>query len=108
MAAVAATGMSVALLIRSRWEYDHLRKALARGQFQVVEGRVTDFVPEHADGHPREAFRVGNAFFNYSSSDITSAFHKTAAKGGPIRQNLVVRIAANNGSILRLEVANDR
>lgn len=104
-AALVALGMATVILVKSRLELDRFRHVLAQGGYQVVEGEIRDFTPEGADGHPREHFRVGNSTFEYSSSDITPAFHQSAAEGGPIRPNLRVRIAAFEGSILRLEIS---
>ena len=104
--AAALTGaISIAIVIRSRWEYDQLRRARERGEFRTIQGYVTNFVAQSADGHPRETFRVGDAVFDYSADDMTSAFHQSAGKGGPIRQGVRVRIADADGSIVRLEVA---
>jgi drug/metabolite transporter superfamily protein YnfA len=106
VASIITAIWSFDLLSESRSEYDRLVRASRLGHYQIVEGRVTDFVPEGADGHPRERFRVGSSSFDYSTSDMTSAFHRTASQGGPIRANLWVRIASVDGYIVRLEIAN--
>ena len=103
VAAVAALGC-VAMLVHTRREYDALRSSLRDRTFQVVEGYVVDFVPQGADGHPIERFRVNSTRFEYSRSNITSAFHHTAIEGGPIRDGIFVRIADVNGKIARLEI----
>lgn len=105
IAALIAFSMALGIIVKSRLEFDRFRDVLVHGRYQLIEGVVTDFAAERADGHPREHFRVGNSTFEYSSSDITPAFHQSAAHGGPIRPNLRVRIAAFKGSILRLEVS---
>lgn len=96
---------SLGILAHTWREYDTLRNALRRREFRVVEGKVSNFVPEGLDGHPTEKFQLGNIRFQYSTSDITSAFHRTAARGGPIHDGLRVRIAEVDGAIARLEVA---
>lgn len=101
--AVAAMGC-VAMLVHTRCEYDELQSSLRNMTFHVVEGYVVDFIPQGVDGHPIERFRVDSARFEYSRSDITSAFHRTAIEGGPIRNGIAVRIADVNGKIARLEV----
>lgn len=101
---LAALGC-VAMLVHTWREYDILRGSLRSGNFRLVEGRVTGLVPEGPDGHPMETFRVDGTRFTYSTSDITSAFHWTVARGGPIREGLRVRIADVNGAIARLEIA---
>jgi RsiW-degrading membrane proteinase PrsW (M82 family) len=105
IAAVFTAAISVGFLIRSRWEYAYLRRAAAHGDYRTVQGRVTDFVAQGPNGHPRESFRIGDVVLDYSASDMTSAFHQTAGEGGPIREGLRVRIAYAEGSIVRLEVA---
>jgi hypothetical protein len=102
--AVAAAAGCVAMLVHTRREYDALRSSLRDRTFQVVEGDVVDFVPQGTDGHPIERFRVNSTRFEYSRSDITSAFHRTAIRGGPIRDGIAVRIADVNGKIARLEI----
>jgi hypothetical protein len=103
VAAIATAGC-VAMLVHTRREYDALRSSLRDRTFRVVEGYVVDFVPQGADGHPIERFRVDSTRFEYSRSDITSAFHHTAISGGPIRNGIAVRIADVNGKIARLEI----
>jgi hypothetical protein len=100
---LAALG-SVAMLVHTWREYDLLRSSLRSGAFRLVDGHVADFIPQQADGHPIERFRVDGVRFEYSRSDITSAFHRTATEGGPIRNGVAVRIADVNGKIARLEV----
>ncbi|MGI8546544.1 MAG: hypothetical protein ACR2M1_04300 [Gemmatimonadaceae bacterium] len=101
---LAALGC-IALLAYTWREYNELRTSLRNGAFRTVEGVVSDFVPEGPDGHPIERFRVGSTRFEYAASDITSAFHRTAGQGGPVREGLRVRIADVNGAIARFEVA---
>jgi hypothetical protein len=103
--AVIAFGVSAAVLYQTRREYDDLRSSLRRNLTQVVEGRVSNFVPEGPGGHPRESFSVGSARFDYSSKDITSSFQWTVHQGGPIRDGLLVRIVSVQGAIARLELS---
>jgi hypothetical protein len=101
----ALAGLGCVAMLAHTWrDYAKLRTALRNGTYLLVEGRVTDFVPERRDGHPIEMFRVGDAQFEYSTSDITSAFHWTAGQGGPIRDGVSVRIADVDGAIARLEI----
>ena len=101
----AASALICVLMLRSTWSaYDTLRTSLRNGAFQVVEGRVVDFVPQDPGGHTPERFRVGDVRFEYSETYITSAFHQIAAKGGPIHPGVTVRIADVDGAIARLEI----
>lgn len=104
VAVLAAFGFGVILTMSWR-DYERLRTALASGAYRTVEGQVSSFVPERAEGHPREMFRVGDTQFVYSTSYVTSAFHWTAGRGGPMRDGLWVRIADVDGAIVRLEIA---
>lgn len=86
-------------------EYWELRRALRSGQFEVVEGKVVDFVPMPADGHVMERFTVNGHRFEYSDAVPTAGFNNTQSHGGPIREGLIVRIAEVRGKIARLEIA---
>lgn len=101
--ALATVGCA-AMLVHTPHEYNLLRTSLRNRTFRVVDGQVTDFVPQGSDGHPIERFRVNGVPFEYSQGDITSGFHLTAADGGPIRNGMIVRIADMNGAIARLEI----
>ncbi len=77
----------------------HLKTA----QYTVVEGPVTDFVPNpYKDA---ESFVVNGHRFSYAQAIVTTGFRQTAADGGPIREGLYVRISYSGNLILRLEVA---
>ena len=49
-------GFSLVLLIGSYFEFDHAKSALQRGDYQVVEGTVENFVPMPPNGHATETF----------------------------------------------------
>lgn len=78
---------------------------LREGQYAVVEGPVTDFVPMPYTGHSEESFVVGGHRFSYSDYIVTSGFHNTASHGGPIHDGLYVRITYVGNTILKLEIA---
>ena len=75
------------------------------GRCEVVEGRVENFHPMPAEGHDTERFTVRGIEFNYSDFIVSTGFNNTASHGGPIQENLPVRICHKNGQILRLEIA---
>jgi hypothetical protein len=87
------------------WDYWSLRQALLTGQYEVVEGVVTDFVPMPRMGHARERFVVNGRRFEYSDYLVTAGFNNSSSHGGPIRLGLRVRIANVGGKIARLEIA---
>lgn len=101
-----ASAFFALLILAVTWDqFSSVRRRLQANDFSIVEGRVANFRPELGDGHPRESFTVGADTFYYSSSDVSSAFHLTHARGGPIASGLCVRMATAQGAILRLEVA---
>jgi hypothetical protein len=88
--------------------YLELKRMMASGTFQAVEGEVRNFKPMPYGGHAEESFDVAGASFRYSDFDLTGGgFNNTASHGGPIREGLPVRIAYSGNTILRLEVQRD-
>jgi hypothetical protein len=79
-------------------------RALGSGDYQTVEGKVSNFMPAPFEGHRDESFEVDGVRFAYSDYVIISGFHQTASHGGPIREGLPVRIAYRDGEIIKLEV----
>jgi hypothetical protein len=82
--------------------------AYQKGDYQIVEGVVTDFQPMPYEGHQNECFSVQEQRFCYSDYEITPGFHNAVSHGGPIRAGLPVRIAYRNDLILRLDVPKDQ
>lgn len=82
--------------------------AYQKGNYQLVEGLVTDFHPMPYEGHQEECFSVQDKRFCYSDYAIAPGFRNTASHGGPIRSGLPVRIAYSDDTILRLEIPKDR
>jgi hypothetical protein len=82
--------------------------AYQRGDYQLVEGNVTDFHPMPYEGHQDECFSVQDKRFCYSDYVIAPGFRNTASHGGPIRSGLPVRIAYLGDTILRLEIPKDQ
>ena len=75
------------------------------GEYRVVEGVVSDFHPIPATGHDSERFTVDGVRFEYSDNDLSKGgFNNAASLGGPIKTGLRVKIAYNQGRILRLWV----
>lgn len=104
--AVAGCCLVACVITVSTWrEYAMLSRSIREGHCRIITGRVTHLTPERSGGHPIERFRVAADSFWYSSSATTSAFHTTVAKGGPIREGLLVRLFAVDGAIVRLDTA---
>ncbi len=99
-----ATILSVGLG-KSLHDQRQLADALRKGEYEIVEGEVVDFVPMPYDGGARESFVVGGHRYDYSDWEATAGFNNTQSHGGPIRQGVRVRIADVGGEIARLEIA---
>ena len=99
---IVATLGTVGTTLRVRYRLNH-------GDYTVVEGVVSDFVPGDWTGHRHELWRVRSEhrdyWYTYSKSIITSGFRQTQEEGGPIHNGVRVRIADMDGLIARLEVA---
>jgi hypothetical protein len=94
---------TIIALVYTWRDYQFLRTALVSGKCRETMGRVSGFVPENADGHPRESFEVNGIRFEYSSNDVTSAYRWTAGKGGPLHEGTPIRSCDVDGRIVRLE-----
>ena len=89
-------------------QYFALRSALKRGDVRVVEGTVTDFIPQKPILKHPEQFVVmtptARHKYTYRSAIGTGGMNKNH---GHIRNGLCVRVTDRDGVILRLEVARD-
>lgn len=86
-------------------DYATVRNAVQKGDTEVVEGRVEDFVPMPYAGHAMERFSVCGVPFSYSDYVVTTGFNHTSSHGGPIRPGLWVRLSYIGNSIARVEIA---
>lgn len=87
----------------------HRRAAamLQAGDYDVLEGVVTDFAPS-PEPRTAEVFIVKGRRFTYREIDRTGGFRTTARRGGPMRRGLYVRIAHAGNVILRLQIGRWR
>ncbi len=94
--------------IQTLWSHASAVQAVRIGRTSIVVGKVEDFHPMPSGGHGSERFRVGDVHFAYSDDAVTSAFHHTTARGGPMKPDLYVRIhytgLLRDATILRLEI----
>lgn len=86
-------------------DYVHLRTALTSGNYEKIEGTVTDFVPQAIGDHEPESFRVNGRRFSYSYSSPIAGFNQTHTHDGPIHEGQQVRLAVVGDEIARVEVA---
>jgi hypothetical protein len=89
----------------TRRAYVTIRDAIQKGEAEIVEGRVDNFVPMPYTGHAMERFSVCEVPFSYSDYVVTAGFNNTSSHGGPIRSGLWVRLSYVGNTIARLEVA---
>ena len=81
-----------------------LSTRLARGDYNRVEGVITNFSPGSFDGHTTELFTVAGHTYAFKSSVTRAGYHDVQGPNGPLRDGVVVRIADINGTIARLEL----
>jgi len=93
---------SIAMFASSYSDFRLAKSALERGDYQVVEGTVTDFIPMPPAGHALEGFRVGDVSFKYSSGWGSTIFNADF-NSGFIHDGAQVRITSVKGNILRVE-----
>ena len=61
--------------------------AYEKGEYEVVEGYVENFVPMPYDGHSVESFEINGVSFSYSDYHIGFGYNKTKSHGGVITGN---------------------
>jgi hypothetical protein len=90
--------------------YQHFRcVAWARsGDFQVLEGRVTQFHPNVRGVKGNERFTVNGFTFSYSDSALgQGGFRYPFGPDGQLHEGVQVRVSHRDGRILKLEIQND-
>lgn len=86
------------------YDYYHYSTEYMRGNYQVAEGYVTDFIPMPYGGHSQESFCVDNyPCFDYSDFLITAGFNNAKSHGGHISEGLPVRVSYIGNVIVKLE-----
>jgi hypothetical protein len=84
----------------SRWQWV---RAAERGDYEVVEGPVTDFDPSRTRPNWSASYKVGGVPFRSSNNPFAGESPRTAEAGGPIREGAYLRIAHKRGRVLRVE-----
>jgi hypothetical protein len=100
---IVSFGISLVVATISFVEYHQMTLVLAKGDYQVTEGIVKDFVPMPSSGHPVESFAVGETSFQYGSGWDSIVFN-SAWNRGYIHNDAQVRITHRGVNILRVEV----
>jgi hypothetical protein len=85
-------------------DYLGARRAIAAGDFAVVDGVIDQYfaLPERA--HGLEGFIVNGRRFEFSGQSVTSGFAATRRAGGTLAVGTPVRIAYRDNQILRVEI----
>jgi hypothetical protein len=95
----AATSAGVDVMQRRR-----LSTRLRNGEFDRVEGMISDFSPGSTDGHTPEAFKVAGHVYTFRSKLHMAGYHEVQGEDGPLRDGVKMRIADINGIVARLEL----
>jgi len=101
-------------------EYETREQILEDETFMPMEGYVSDFFPsnicpnqdvgrEQNEGLPKKYqsfayFSLNGEQFSYSKHEPNGGFNHTASCGGPLRNELYVRLWHVDGVIIRLEI----
>jgi len=94
-------------------EYQKLVQRIETKNYQIVQGRVTNFSPIDIYAKKEEEFTVSNVTFKYSAHMEARVFHSVKGhygKGNPIEEGLMVKIMyfydkdAERNFILKLEI----
>ena len=64
--------------------YQATVRAYQRGEYQTVEGYVTEFDPMPATGHARGSFTINGVCCAYSDFESQSGYHNARSLGGVI------------------------
>jgi len=93
--------------------YRAILSAYRSGEYNTVEGMISDFQPKPAFGGGYESFKVKDVPFFYSDYESSPGFNRTTRRGGPIKEGLPVRItyvydnesSPDRNVIVKLEIA---
>ncbi len=91
-------------------DYDRLLSLRSSGKENVVAGLVTNFSPfgPRPRGRPKETFEVNGVPFAYPPDDSMTVlgFSQLGSRGGPLHDNLSVRLSYIEDRIVKLEICN--
>jgi hypothetical protein len=108
--ALTAAVLGIYIPYKRNADYDRLFALHSSGQESAVVGTVTNFSPLGPRPHSRhkETFDVNNVTFAYppDDSELMLGFKQLRSVGGPLHENVLVRISYIEDSIVRLEICN--
>jgi hypothetical protein len=88
-------------------QYRSVYDKYQKGDYQIADGIVHNFVPMPYSGHSKECFSVNWRRFCYADGISTPGFNNTQSHGGPIRSGLHVRVSYVDETIVKLEVDDE-
>jgi len=99
-------GFAFLILIAGERAIQHrtLVRRLRNGDYETVEGAMTNFIPGSFDGHRPEQFSVAGHTYTFHGNTSTAGYHDVQGPNGPLRDGIIVRIADVNGTIARFEL----
>jgi hypothetical protein len=103
-----AIAWSVFTFIFTYSQFKSIKDPYQKGNYHIVEGIVTNFIPMPYSGHSEECFTVDARRFCYSDYGTTPGFNNTQSHGGPIKPGLCVRISYIGNVIVKLEIGEDQ
>ena len=96
-------GGNILLTTASYYKFYNLNQDYQSGQFEVIEGMVSDYERDSWS----ESFHVNGKRFNYSKYQDNQGYNQISREGGLIRGGMIVRISYIGNSIVKLEQAKN-
>src|SRR5205085_5188962 len=96
-------GWGAVSLCGATWE---AVRSASEGDYEVVEGPVTNYQLDLKRGVWAESFTVRGVPFSYHEGAVNVGYDRPARRGGLIEPGPHVRIAYRKGVILRLETGD--
>jgi hypothetical protein len=108
--ALAAAVLGTYTIDRRNVDYDRLLALHSSGKESVIVGVITNFSPFGPRPHsrPKETFVINDVTFAYPPDNPTVmlGFNQLRSRGGPLHDNLLVRINYIEDRIVRLEICD--
>jgi hypothetical protein len=84
--------------------YWSLTRALEKGEFDTLQGPISNFHPA-ASIKDTEGFEISGHAFSYSKYAVSQGFHTLRLEGSPLKNGTVVHVHYVREHIVRLEIA---
>lgn len=83
--------------------FKRLQAAVRRGEYESVEGLITEYHPVAAGRTGNEWFIVGGHRFEFSDASLDPGYKKTRRRGGILKTGDYVRVAYRKDAIMLLD-----